>query len=444
MRRSLASIGRMLSVAAAAALFILGCRSGDSGGTIVDPPLPKPACGTEVPDPTEMVVGCLVDEDGVPVPRIRVRAGTLEHGGILGKDVLQLVDSATTDSTGRFSLRKLGSGQYYITAEDGSRRHMPTRTVIRQAGDTATKLGMNTLFRNGLLQGTLLDERDGSPLSNVVCRVEGQLYATATLENGRFALYLPSGRVPFLCGVGRRDLIPTRAEPLVVAGDTIDITLSIGFQDEPRPPGPTSLALRYDAATGIIHLTWPPVTPQLGGVVYVLRRTDLSIGSHAFTTFTTKDTLHSDVIPWPKDEDGVVRTRPKDILYNLSTAFPNKVTTLSATMVSSQITVAPPRFLGPEVAVRLLGDKTVFAVGDTALVVGTWRNPYRENRKLAWTLESDGTALKPVLDLPDTAGTDTLAYPCTTAGRFGLRFRVADQSGAAASALQIIEIEPDP
>jgi hypothetical protein len=422
---------RILAICAAA-LLLAGCRTIDPGSDAV--------CGTEVPDPTEMVVGCLVDEGGRPVPGFRVLAGTLDPNGRPGQNAIEPVDSTTTDPTGRFSFRNLDLGNFLIYANEDSSRQMPIRKVMRKAGDATARLGIDTLYRNGLLQGTLLSE-DGAPLSSVACVVEGERFSTMSLGDGHFTMYLPSGHVSLLCGVDRSDLAPTRAETRVVAGDTTLLTLVIPTVEEPRPPGPVSLSLRYDDLTGIVHLSWPPVP---GGVVYVLRRTDLSLGSHAYSTFFLPETSHSDVIPWIKDGDGVVRTTDKTILYNLSTAYPNKVSTLSPTMIDTVITVRPPRFLGPEVSVKLLGDKAAFLVGDTARVVGTWRNPYRKNQGLAWTLESDGTALKAVRETPDTAGTDTLVYPLTAAGKIGIRFRVVDVSGAASSALQLLEIESDP
>lgn len=412
------------------------------------PPAGGGVCGTEVPDPTELVYGCLVDEDGLPVPGFSVQAGTPVPGHYPGVDsgAIRMVDSSTTDSLGRFSFRKLETGRFYISAQEGSLRSMRTRLVERHPGDTAkTRLGKNTLFRNGLIQGILRAEQDGSPLPFVVCEVVDRPYAAKSGEDGRFNLFLPPGRATLECGANRGDMNAARAIFEAVAGETDTLTLSLSLKDDDdvRPQAPAGLSYRYDAATGIVHLSWPAVASAPGGILYVIKRTDLTVGQHAYTTFFTSDTFHADVIPWPRDEDGVVRAEPKTILYNVGTSFSNKIT-YSRTTVDTLVAVDPPLFLGPEVEVKILGDTSVFTVGDTARLVGTWRNRYRGNRHLAWTLDADGSPLKPRREPIETAGADTLAYVCAAPGNRGIRFKVTDLSGAAVSLLQVIEIKPAP
>lgn len=422
----------------AAALLILGCGPGGPG-------LPDEGgrCGTEVPDPTEMVVGCLVDESDRPAPGIIVHAAYVKplakEGTVQPADTV--VHADTTDSQGRFSFNRLKESTYIISAQDDTLRSMPSHKVMPRFG-VRTELGKNTLYRNGFAEILLQDRTSGQPLPSVFCGEKDMLFAAQSGVDGRFNLVLPPGDYTLACATDHTALVASLDSFGVSSAETTTVTISLVRRDEveARPLPPKSVTARYDQVTGIVHLSWPRITNPSGGILYFVKRTDLSIGSHAYSTFFTSDTFHSDVIPWPKDEDGVVRTKPKAINYNVGASFLNRIT-LSRTTVDTLITVHPPLFLGPEVEVNLLGDKTTFLVGDTARLVGSWRNPYRENLRFAWTMDSDGSGLKPMGNLPGAAGSDTLAYPCTSPGRFGIRFKVTDQSGAAASALQVIDID---
>lgn len=429
------------SVISAAALLLPGCGTmGDidssSGGSV---------CGTEVPDPTDLVVGCLVDESDRPAAGIIVQASTkhslAKSGG--GGDSIE-VHTDTTDALGRYSFSSLNHAAYLITARDDSLRSMSPRRVEAVPGGF-TRLWKDTLHRNGMVSGRLFAQTTQNPLPWVVCEVPDMDFVAKTDESGRFNMILPPGSYTLECGSNHNALVPTRTLFEVKSGETTPVSLSLFSRDdvEVRPQAPDTAYAAYDAVTGIVRLSWPPVSAHPAGLLYTVRRIDTANGRNEDKTFFTPDTFYLDVISWPRGEDGRVQAESRSIRYNVGSTFASTYS-LSLNPVKIYVPVEPPRFLGPEAAVKAEGEKTGFQVGDTARVIGAWRNLFRAGHRLAWTLDATGAELKPSRNLADSAGADTLLYPCDSVGTHAIRFKVTDLSGAAASALQVIEVKPAP
>lgn len=420
-------------------LLILGC--GTTG--------PDGLCkGTEVADPDEVLAGCLVDEKGEPAVGIVVLATrTVEQAAKTGATNrrAQAADtsySVETDRRGRFSFKNLEKGaSYYITAQDTVKKSSLAPKLLH-IDKAFSFLGLDTLFRTGRIKGKVLSAYLEIWGTRATCDVPGQPYMVKTDDDHEFFLEVPPGRYEVICEADQH--MGARVEDIVVTpGQETAVTVSMFTIEAAQtfPPPPDRVSAVYDTALGIIHLSWSQVRFS-ERLLYYVRRIDPNNNS-AYKMFSTSDTFFSDVIYPPMADTSAAAREPKTVIYNILT-YKFGTNILSKSMARIDVpNVRPPLLVGPILDLKALGGATEFFVGDTAALVGTYRNPRRLNKRLVWILEETGAELK-TRSLADTAGADTLRHAWTTAGKAGIRLTVVDEAGATASAALPFLIKPIP
>lgn len=405
---------------------------------------PVKSCSTEIPDPTEDIAGCLVDLDDNPLAGITVYltpASDAAAKEAASADPISEgpIDTVITSKMGRYSFSGLEDGFYFVTVNDSDR----ALVEVRQAENSFTQrsLKVDTLKTAGALEVTVFSAIDKQPIELVNCDIPGKPILARTDENGKVELQLPPGKSYDLrCVIGDGFEVVKKSGIAIQSGvvhrDTFYMSSKHGSKS--RPPSPASASARYDSITGIVHLTWSKV--NYPGFKYWIYRVDPTL-QNLYAENTTTDTQYADVVYWPPSETGPVIAKSKWLVYNIGTVLTSSSYTLSLDPVQLRVEVTPPVFLGPSVSLSFPGGKGGCTVGDTARLAGAFSNRYRSNRSLAWTDAISGDTLQAAREYRDSAGTDTLVYPCRAPRSLRVRFTVIDESGLSASAFLPFEVK---
>lgn len=403
---------------------------------------------TEIPD-EEDLAGCIVDGDDRPVAGVEVvavRKGALAKASARDSSLPDTC-RALTDRLGLYRCGSLAEGTYVVTAEDEANKRSILSKLLKVEG-RLVRLVTDTLRPNGELEVTVISGVDGQPMDRVECDLAGRPYIGKTNAEGRLEMSVPSGTYTLYCELGRgaASFEPVRIDGIhIKLGEVlkVPVTMHSVHESKPRPPGPITVFPTYDKVTGVVRLTWPRV-PYVDNIVYVIYRVDPTLPNTIYEIHTTTDTVHTHVVYWPASERGPVDARPKHITYKINTAYANDLNALSHDAVRITVPVTPPLFLGPSVSLRLADTSRAYAVGDTARLIGTFRNAFRANKSLAWTLAGTGAELRPPRALSDSAGVDTLAYPCAQAGDFRIKFAVTDSGNVWAADFLDLKVKASP
>lgn len=402
-------------------------------------------CGTDQPDPDEDLIGCLVDEDDNPIAGVTVRATRVKISAAKRSEAMSsaeaadsVFESSVSDARGKYAFEDLDTGLYVLRAVDSAGRSLPP--TLKQVQGKADDPDTYVLVRTGTIRGTVKDSVTGEPLDRMKCDIPGLPYGVETDSGGHFTLLVPMGQYALRCGE-----YPYRVSQIdglkVLPGleTEADFHLMLKTEVEVRPPPPSSVTIRYDKVTGIVHLSWPKVTFKKP-VHYWLRRIDpTALGPDSdpkapyFTQWTTADTFWADVVYWPKAESNGTKAKvPKVLTYNIGATLATEYA-YSKTWVEDTVTATPPMFLGPAVSVKAVDTSSVYTAGDTAILVGEYHNPFRVNKKLSWVMEGTGIELQGKT-LSGKDGVDTLVYPCIVpSASLRITLRVTDEFGEVGS-----------
>jgi hypothetical protein len=174
-----------------------------------------------------MLSGRVVDDSGRPAIGVRVVAG---HGDIYRDDIDENVSgirSATSDSSGAFTIVGLPLAGFNVGADDPSSRSRSH--LVRVPADKAQPTVTLEIRAYGSMTGRVM--RGGKPIAGLVIRVgEPELLTTETDENGMFiAGPVPEGEVvvsvlPIGGQIGHSEIVR------VVAGADVRTTIALPIE----------------------------------------------------------------------------------------------------------------------------------------------------------------------------------------------------------------------
>ncbi|HKP98003.1 MAG TPA: carboxypeptidase-like regulatory domain-containing protein [Fibrobacteria bacterium] len=418
-------------------LSVLGCSS-----------------GTEVQDPYELA-GRVVHENGEPAVNVTVvamsnspgsaktSASPLETGEADSKTVL-------TDSKGEFKFDSLPRGiSFDLIFEDTSAplevRESWRRFGIRPPKGSVLTLKPVKLRPPGEVFGTVIDYADKTNIDSARCQVDGTPYSTFT-KLGVFHFNLGGGeregdtgqtgvlyeitceKSPYSSGTIFVEVNPSQSKQ-------VQISLDMG-EGEIQQPVPATVAAGYDPATGVVTLTWNRVA-YAQHVLYGIRRGD-SVLVGPTEQFTSIDTVFRDVVYYGQTDTVsrkvlkyTVHSLRKDLIYRTGTP-------------ALRVEATRPTSHGADLALRFPDRGNPSQVGDTALLIGSYRNVFRNNKSLQWMSKDPQDSLLRKVDLTGRSGEDTLVFPCTGEGKFEIGFQVTDSAGITTSLFKTLEIKPAP
>ncbi len=399
--------------------------------------------GTEVSDPHELL-GLVQLEDGTPAVGAKVVAiatSVEENPAVKGADSqragLKSTDIAYTNGEGKFHFDSLLSGRYDLTFEDSSsnlnlkkvgiKRNL--RPILPYEGEGLPFI--INLRTPGQLEGTVTDVDNGSVLDSVICQVDGTPYWAST-QNGKFHFFLAEGGYRVLCQKPPYTSVSMYTEVNSGQSKEISFQLDQGPSGKPKPFPDTVIAV-YNPITGVVTLTWSKVNfPQL--VMYGIRARD-SAQTGAPRTLLSTDTTTIDQ-PYKDQSDTVAK---KNLYYSVYCLKSDHVFGTGTEPI--KVVATRPTSFGADLDVRILPADSAYKVGDTARVVGTFTNPFRDNRLLQWKIKNSNDSLRD-LELTGRAGSDTLLFPCDSAGTMQIGIQVTDVSGIVTSAYKQLIINP--
>lgn len=399
--------------------------------------------GTEVQDPYELA-GRVVHENGEPAEGAIVIAGlspqartaSAKSTAASSAAAYGNFDTVFTDASGRYHFDSLPFGRYDLSIED-STPGSETRKRSRLPDLPATKASILApdaiLMPPGELIGSLVDRDHDTPLDGGYCTVEGTPYHDLT-KSGIFHFSLATGIYSIRCSRSPYNSTYTVVEVNANTDKIIRIPMDVGPSPEIRPV-PSNVRAEYNPATGVVTLTWSSANfPQW--YMYGIKRVDSALAGGA-EPMLTKDTVFRDVV-YAGQSDTVSR---KALLYSIYCLKSDL--NFSTGSAPIQIEATRPTSHGADLTLTFLGPKGPFTVGDTARLVGTFGNVFRDNKRLQWHRRDSADSLREVM-LSGPAGSDTLIYPCESEGKLDIGMTVTDVNGTVTSLFQSLEILPSP
>ncbi|MDB5047592.1 MAG: hypothetical protein JWO30_663 [Fibrobacteres bacterium] len=436
---SKAALQRGWACLAAFLAFVL-LLSGQGCGTRV--------AGTEVQDPYELA-GRVQLENGDPAGgAVVIAAYAANDGNASGK--IQAVhsvhadtrfDTVFADANGRYHFDSLpGEGPFDFTFEEAFASE-GDKKLSRLPGIFRTKQAITTLRPVRLkppvlLIGKVMEESSGELLDSARCEVAGTPYRSIS-DHGIFHFSLADTSSPGATGFYS---ITCSLEPYTPgsvftevtsnANKLVQVYLNQGATEVVQP-APANVDASYDAATGVVTLSWPK-TDFSQFYVYGIRRVDL-VAAGGPTVFYTNDTLYRDVV-YTEQSDTVSVKHLRYTVYCLKKDL-NFATASPATI----LTATRPTSHGADISLGFSDAQNPFKVGDTAKVVGTFRNVFRDNKSLHWKIKGATDTLRQA-DLVGTSGADTLAFPCTEPGKIEIGLSVTDMAGIVTTLYKSLEV----
>lgn len=391
--------------------------------------------GTEVTDPYELA-GRVTQENGQPAAGAKVivlseKVSVNMKVSAAASDVVEeQFDTVYTEKNGEYHFVSLPQGRHFLTVEEDTSEAANrwwTDGVYTHPGQTSQVSGK--LKPPGELLLTVQDEADGSLLQNSSCEVKGTPYNTAT-ATGVLHFFLPEGVHQVVC---HHDGSADRSIYVEIASRTVkDFRINLGQGEAPvAQPFPDSVAAAYDSVTGVVTLTWSQKMPA-PYVVYGIRRVDETLGGPA-QQFLSADTV------WRDNPYAATDTMPQKVLRYSIYCLKKDLLYKTPTPPIRVIATRPVTAHGPDLGMRFLGGDSVFKVGDTARVVASFRNPFRNNARLQWWIKDSVDSLRQV-DVTGSQGEDTLAFPCLAPGNPEIGITVIDVAGFSSTLRKPFEI----
>jgi hypothetical protein len=417
------------------ALIGMGCSGHGLGGSGF--------CGTEVADPDE-VVGCVEDENGDPGNGVRVvaisSAGNAGLGKIASGGYGLNQYTVFTNSHGRYRFDSLPVGKYTFLFEDtATEQTMDWRTVVSEfskSNDSGRYMPPTVrMARRSLFSGRVIDGATGKPIAGAVLSVTGLPFKIESGESGEFFLYLP-GRIAGFYEVNCHKAPYTDDDQKVELNPNAikyaTITLTEG-NPESEIPVPVNLKVSQDPATTIVTFSWTKPA-SVATFKYRAKRNEVENPAVSESWDVGTDTVQFDPV-FAGETDNTITD--KALYYSVACVRSNGTT---GEFASIRFTA----HRGPSVKLRLLDTaKTVFTVGDTARIVGTFASSFMNVESLAWNLRGSTDTLRKI-EISGRSGSDTLSIPCTAPGDPSIEFRAKDETGLIAMSRIMLQIVSAP
>ncbi len=365
---------------------------------------------------SETVYGHLVDTLGEPA--LDASIALLRPSGSTDSIVYDTAAHTETDGRGKYEFSSVEQGKYALHAlSDDGALVLFREGIEYKKTDAPYNLGTDTLRAPGRVVGRITYR--GVGVGGAICYVRGLPALDITDTSGVFELdSLVSGNRVLRCSPPSPfSMITVPIE--ILPGSMVELgDLVLTPDPNEEPPCVVDLSASFDTTTGVVSLEWPAVsvgdlkgyevyrnTPegvyeQLPVVVTQPRFQDTLAGS----SVVLRDQIKYYVVA--VDTTAKRSRKPSPI----STVFPaprESVMTSCSISVSANVPVA---------------------IGDTAELHASYRNPTRKNVAVQWYVNS---AEKPVAEhaVEGQTGVDTLTYVWAESGEHRVWVRFADEAG---------------
>jgi Carboxypeptidase regulatory-like domain len=390
------------------------------------------------------VYGFLVDTNGRTAQGAMVWAHTATGfqlpSGSNGRSN-DAVDSATTDSDGRYAFENLQPGEYNFIAELPQGGQPPLVALIpeialRQSTESVD-LGTDTLRAAGAIKGRVT--LGGAGREGGIAYLPGTAYLAFSDANGEFLITgVPQGfySVHYL-------LTGYQAQP--DSGVTVNSGLitvlpdkELGYDSALLPPAPTRLKAEFDTATSTVRLEWSAikVSDLLGYLVY--RDTGLYSAPVLVTPTIITDTVFIENV-----SQFALRDAVPDIAYRVISIDRDKNTSVQFSP-AAKVTLARPDIKILKLALKRLDRAdNRSSIGDSVRMEVSYSNPVLKLKKVEWWVTGSTSPIQVRID-SGHFGHDTLVYAWKASGNPYIAVVVTDESGPSFPHSMILNVLQDP
>ena len=356
---------------------------------------------------------------GSPAVNAKVRFFPINYnprtGGLAKK--LAAMDSATTDSTGNYSVN-LDTGTYNVLASgDSGMMYQDSLTVTK---DSAIHPPADTLKTPGGLRGRVRLQPGDDARTVFILFMGTNTWGTPDDTSGKFIVANMAQGTYRVRVLTTLDAYVPKDTVLSVAAGIVDSLPHDIVLQYTGIPGPAGLKVSYDTLRQMVILAWTGADTSLisGYNVYraikgqnfsLITQSPLpgTVTTYSDSTVSVGNTYAYTVVSWRAGQESPKVAVPGDTAKVVSSSL---VTTTFTWNLNNTI-----------------GDTA--SINDTIKVCLTYSNPTREIEKIVWYADSlNSPAVRQKSD-SSLAGKDTLAYSWKQAGNKRIFVKVTDGAG---------------
>ena len=369
---------------------------------------------------TRTIPALLCNSGGSPAVHAKVFFYPINYnprsGGLAKKTAS--ADSATTDSTGNYSV-KLDTGTYNVLASgDSGVVYQDSITVTK---DSAIRPPADTLKTPGGLRGRVRLQPGDDARTVFILFMGTNTWGTPDDTTGKFSVTNMAQGTYKVRVLTTLDAYVPKDTTLSVTSGTVDSLTHDIVLRYTGIPGPTGLAVSYDTLRQTVILAWTGADRSLIAGYNVYRAI---IGQNF--SLITQTPLPDSVTAYRDSTVPVGAAYEYEVVSrNASGQESPKVATPGNTVNVVPSSLVTTTFTGG--LNNAIGDTA--SINDTIKVCLTYSNPTRKMVKVVWY--ADSVTSPAVRQKPDSslAGKDTLAYSWKQAGSKKIFARVTDGAG---------------
>lgn len=375
--------------------------------------------GNNNKDDINTVPAMLYNLDGSPAVHAKVRFFPVNYNprsSNLSKK-MAIVDSATTDSTGNYSV-KLDPGKYNVLATGKS--GVVYQSAITVSKDSTINPPVDTLKSPGGLSGRVKLQPGDDARTVFILFMGTNIWVTPDDSMGNFtALNMAQGTYKVRILTTLDQYVPKDTTLSITSGviDTLQNNITLKYTGIPKPAG---VIVSYDTLRQTVILEWSGVDTSIitGYNVYraikgqnlsLLTQTPLADTVTTFhdSTVSVGKTYQYEVVSYRSGQESQKAINPSDTMKALPSSL--ATTTFTCNLNEAIYDTA--------------------GIGDTIKICLTYSNPTRKVVKVFWYLDSlNSTAVRQKKDSSLT-GKDTLSYSWKITGIKKIFVKAIDEAG---------------